>query len=341
MKKTNLPYYVTSYFKCYLPGQKNLSSNTISGYADAFRILFMFCEEKKGLRLDRLRISDFNSTVICEFLDWLETERGCSVSTRNQRLIAIHSFFRYVQKQCPADMETIQGILDIPYKKAEKTVVPYLDEERMRVLLSMPDGNTREGFRDQVLLSLLYDTGARVQELIDLRIKNVRIDSPAVVTLHGKGNKTRQVPVMSGTQALLKTYLEHYRYNPGISKGDNPLFTNQKKEPLSRWGISYIINKYVAQAKDAGLLDVDFPITPHVFRHSKAVHMIRAGINLIYIRDFLGHVDCSTTEIYARIDTELKRKAIEKACKDILPEQEYKDWTADADLMSFLDSLRK
>lgn len=341
MKKPDLSYYVSSYFKKYLPGQKNLSSNTISGYADAFRILFIFCEEKEELRVDRLKVSDFNSAIICRFLDWLETERGCSVSTRNQRLIAIHSFFRYVQKQCPADMETIQGILDIPFKKGAKTVVPYLNEEQMKVLLSAPDAGTWEGFRDQVMLSLLYDTGARVQELIDLKIKDVRIESPAVVTLHGKGNKTRQVPIMSGTQALLKTYLEHCHYNPGISRGDNPLFVNQKKDRLSRWGISYIINKYAAQLKDAGLLDIDFPVTPHVFRHSKAVHMVRAGINLIYIRDFLGHVDCTTTEIYARIDTESKRKAIEKACEDILPNQEYSDWTADTDLMAFLDSLRK
>ena len=341
MKKADLHYYVTSYFRSYLPGQKNLSGNTVSGYADAFRLLFRFCEEKKGLRVDRLKISDFDSGLVCGFLDWLETERGCSVSTRNQRLTALHSFFRYLQKQSPPDMEAIQGILDIPYKKTAMAVVPYLSEDQMKILLSMPDAGKKEGFRDQVLLSLLYDTGARVQELADLKVKDIRTESLAVVTLHGKGNKTRQVPVMTKTRKLLETYLEHYRYDPGISRGDNQLFTNQKKGKLSRWGISYIINKYVEKAKAEKLLDIDFPVTPHVFRHSKAVHMVRAGINLIYIRDFLGHVDCSTTEIYARIDTESKRKAIEKACKDILPEQEYKDWTTDTDLMAFLESLTK
>lgn len=230
MKKADLHYYVTSYFRSYLSGQKNLSGNTISGYADAFRLLFKFCEEKKGLGIDRLKISDFDSGLVCGFLDWLETERGCSVSTRNQRLTALHSFFRYLQKQSPPDMEPIQGILDIPYKKTSATVVPYLGEEQMKVLLSMPDAGTREGFRDQVLLSVLYDTGARVQELVDLRVKDIRIERPSVVTLHGKGNKTRQVPVMTKTQKLLKSYLEHYHYDPGISRGDNLLFTNQKKE---------------------------------------------------------------------------------------------------------------
>lgn len=341
MKRPDLYHYVTDYFRSYLSGQKNLSSNTISGYADAFRLLFTFCEEKKGMRVERLKISDFDSELICCFLDWVETERRCSISTRNQRLTALHSFFRYLQKQSPPDMEAIQGILDIPYKKRAKTAVPYLNEDQMKILLSLPDGSVREGFRDLVLLSLLYDTGARVQELADLKVKDIRTEVPPVVTLHGKGDKTRQVPIMTNTGRLLEVYLDHYVYDPGISKGDNQLFTNQKKGKLSRWGISYIINKYVEQAKEKGLLDIDFPVTPHVFRHSKAVHMVRAGINLIYIRDFLGHVDCSTTEIYARIDTELKRKAIEKACKDILPEQEYKDWTADTDLMDFLESLTK
>ena len=125
----------------------------------------------------------------------------------------------------------------------------------MKILLSLPDADTKEGFRDQVMLSLLYDTGARVQELADLKVKDIRIESPSVVTLHGKGNKTRQVPVMTKTRALLKAYLEHYRYDPGISRGDNSLFTNQKKGKLSRWGISYIINKYVEKAKAEKLLD--------------------------------------------------------------------------------------
>lgn len=144
MKKADLHYYVTSYFRSYLPGQKDLSSNTISGYADAFRLLFKFCEEKKGLRIDRLKISDFDSEVVCGFLDWLETERGCSVSTRNQRLTALHSFFRYLQKKSPPDMEAIQGILDIPYKKTAMAVVSYLSEEQMKILLSLPDADTKE-----------------------------------------------------------------------------------------------------------------------------------------------------------------------------------------------------
>lgn len=332
------PYYVTAFFKKYLPGQKNLSTNTIHSYSDSFKLLLVFCEEKKGIKSSQLKLEALDSRLVTEFLGWLEEERGCKPTTRNQRLIALHSFCRYVQKECPSEMDNLQSVLRIPYKKSGKTVVPYLTEKQMTLLLAQPGSDTWESYRDKVLMSTLYDTGARVQELCDIKMKDVRLEEPAIITLHGKGNKVRQVPIMGYTKKLLQSYIEHYKYMSGISKGDHYLFVNQRKGKLSRWGISHIISKYVESAEKEGL-DVDFPITPHVFRHSKAVHMVHAGINLIYIRDYLGHVDCSTTEIYARIDTEQKRKAIEQACKDIAPEQDYEDWTKDNDLMEFLKSL--
>ena len=331
-------FYVTSYFKKYLPGQKNLSNNTIHAYSDAFKLLLTYCEEERGIRSNNLKIEQIDNELITGYLDWLEEKRGCKPTTRNQRLIALHSFCSYVQKQSPENMLGLQSVIDISYKKTGKSVVPYLTEKQMELLLSQPAGNTWQSYRDKVMMSVLYDTGARVQELCDLRIKNVRLESPATIMLTGKGNKSRQVPIMSGTKDLLCSYLSHYKYNPGIRKGDNPLFANQRGFQLSRWGVSHVINKYVQMAQKEGL-EVDFPITPHVFRHSKAVHMVHAGINLIYIRDFLGHVDCSTTEIYARIDTEMKRKAIEDACKDITPDQQFSDWNENDDLMLFLRNL--
>ena len=296
-------------------------------------------KDKKNIPPERLKLSMLNEPLITEFLDWLESDRNCSVTTRNQRLVSLHSFFRFVLVKDPSCMDAFITILKIPYKKTIKTLVPYLSEEEMKILLAQPDGKSWSGFRDKVMLSVLYDSGARVQELADLRVKDVRTEAPAVITLHGKGDKIRQVPIMSSTAELLKKYLEKYKPISGIAKGDQPLFTNQRKKSLSRWGIGYIISKYVAKAKDNPDFKVDFNITPHVFRHSKAVHMVRAGINLIYIRDFLGHVDCCTTEIYARIDTETKRTAIEKACKDIFPGEKTTDWTADENLMSFLETL--
>ena len=267
MQKTDLPYYVTNFFAIYLPGQKNLSKNTIASYAVTFKLFFTFCKDRKNIPPEKLKLSMLNESLVTEFLDWLESDRNCSVTTRNQRLVSLHSFFRFVLLKDPACMDAFIKILKIPYKKTTKTIVPYLSEKDMKILLAQPDGKSWSGFRDKVMLSVLYDSGARVQELADLRVKDVRTEAPAVITLHGKGDKIRQVPIMSSTAELLKSYLEKYKPASGIAKGDQPLFINQKKQSLSRWGITYIINKYVDKAKGDSGFKADFNITPHVFRN--------------------------------------------------------------------------
>lgn len=339
MRTPDLSYYVSQFFNSHLSGQKSVSRNTIISYATTFKQFLIFCEEEKQIKTERLTLSLIDENLILEFLDWLEETRNVSLTTRNQRLVALHSFFRYVQKNSPVHMDLSAKILNIPYKKAPRTMVAYLCEDDMRTLLAQPSANTRDGFRDMVLLSVLYDTGARVQELVDIRIKDIRLEKPAVVTLHGKGNKTRQVPIMPSTVKLLSSYLASHKGKPGLAHGENPLFSNRKGEALSRWGVSHIIDKYVKNAQANGKLCVKFPITPHIFRHSKAMHMLHAGINLFYIRDILGHVDVSTTEIYARADTEMKRKAIEASCADILPDENFRDWNESSNIMSFLNSL--
>lgn len=339
MRTPDFSYYVSRFFNSHLSGQKNVSKNTIISYATTFKQLLIFCEDVKRIKAERLTLNLMDEGLITDFLNWLEETRNVSLTTRNQRLVALHSFFRYVQKNFPIHMDLSAKILNIPYKKAPRTVVAYLCENDMRTLLAQPSRNAQEGFRDMVLLSVLYDTGARVQELVDIRIKHIRLEKPAVVILHGKGNKSRQVPIMPSTVNLLRSYLASYRGNPGLAYGESPLFVNRRGEPLSRWGVSHIINKYVKKAQTSGALCVGFPITPHTFRHSKAMHMLHAGINLFYIRDILGHVDVSTTEIYARADTEMKRKAIEASCEDILPDGDFRDWNESSDLMSFLNSL--
>ena len=205
----------------------------------------------------------------------------------------------------------------------------------------MPDPSTQSGFRDTVMLAVLYDSAARVQEIIDLKVKDLRLDKPAVIALHGKGQKTRYVPIMEKTQNLLKTYLEKKQRSSGTSDGEQYVFENQKKQQLSRWGISYIINKYVNMARLSDGFNIRFSVTPHVFRHSKSVHLLQSGVNLIYIRDFLGHSDCSTTQIYAKADTETRLKAIEAAYVDILPTSELPDWSDDKNLMDYLSSLSR
>jgi len=341
MKKADFSYYLTSFLGKYLPGQKNASPNTIESYAATFKLFLIYCQEKEKVKPESLNLDSIGHDTVIGFLDWIERERNCSISTRNQRLVPLHSFFRYVQKKSPQNLYEIQKIFSIPNKKGPKTMVPFLSGEEMKILLGKPDITTKEGMRDLVLLVVLYDTAARVQELIDLKIKDVRISNPSVVTLTGKGNKRRQVPITKKTKELLENYLDRKKLNGSVSSGDNYLFLNQKKQKLSRWGISYIIGKYVKLADKNPKFSVAFPVTPHVFRHSKSVHLLQSGVNLIYIRDFLGHCDCSTTEIYARADTEMKRKAIEAAYSDVLPIKDFPMWTEDTGLMMFLNSLCK
>ncbi len=338
MKDNDFPKYLSYFLSKYLPGQRNASTHTVASYRDVFKLLLIFCDSTKSIKPEKIKTSDLSKELIIHFLDWLERERKCSISTRNQRLAVIHSFIHYVQKESPENLFELKKILTIPMKKHSHTLVAYLTGQEMEILLSQPDTSTTEGFRNAILLSVLYDTGARVQELVNIRIKDVRLSSSAVIRLHGKGNKIRQVPLMGKTTENLSLYLKLKKYHPGISKGDNYLFVSQKKQRLSRWGISYILNKYVEKAKSDVDFNVDFPVTPHVLRHSKAMHLLQSGVNLIYIRDLLGHVNCSTTEIYARVDIEMKRKAIEKAYVNLVPETVPK-WEEDGDLMKWLNSL--
>jgi site-specific recombinase XerD len=210
-----------------------------------------------------------------------------------------------MQKETPENLFEIQKILAVPMKKKPKPVIPFLVADEMKVLLEQPDRARESGKRDLVLMAVLYDTAARVQELIDLTRRDIRLDKPAVITLHGKGQKTRQVPIMENTTDLLTEYLRHCNQTGGCAPQDATVFYNQQKKKLTRRGVAYIINKYVAMARNHPDFHNDGTITPHVFRHSRAVHMLQAGINLVYIRDFLGHSNITSTEIYARADSEM------------------------------------
>jgi len=339
MMKADFPYYLTKFLGKYLHGEKNASSHTIQSYSVTFRLLLYFFEQTKKIFPERLSMEDLTHDTIVDFLNWIESTRNCTVSTRNQRLVAIHSFIRFVQKQFPENVFEFQKILNIPDKKCVKTIVQFLSGEEMKILLSMPDPSISKGLRDMVLMAVLYDSAARVQEIIDLKVKYLRLDKLAVITLHGKGQKTRYVPITAKSKNLLESHLRYSSSNNGVSRGEQHVFLNQRKQQLTRWGISYIINKYVSLVNLCNGFNVRFSITPHVFRHSKSVHLLQSGVNLIYIRDFLGHSDCSTTQIYAKADTETRRKALEAAYVDILPTTELPDWSDDKNLMDFLISL--
>jgi site-specific recombinase XerD len=227
-------------------------------------------------------------------------------------------------------------VIAIPIKKGRKKIVEHLTPAGIRLLLEQPDRSCPKGRRDLVMLSTLYDSGARVQELIDLRVEDFIPGVNAVLVLTGKGNRTRRIPLMKNTASLLVAYISENHLNAPHKKA-YPLFTNSQHNRLTKDGVAYVLGKYAAQAH--GISDaVPTKVKCHMLRHSKAIHLLQAGVNLIYIRDFLGHTDIKTTEIYARADTELKRKALENAYPDLV-DPDLPDWNSNTDLMSWLASL--
>lgn len=335
MKKTDFTKALTAYFSTYLPLTCGVSPNTCNSYRDAFKLLLLYFQEEKGVPANSIELRTLNRNLVSDFLDWLEAQRKVSVTTRNQRLAAMKAFAHYVQYRNPEYLENCTDIITMRPKKHEKPVIPFLTEDELKALLAQPDPSTRHGLRDLTLLSLLYDSGARVQEITDLQLKDIRLTNPAMVTLTGKGRKARQVPLMKETCTLLDTYIRNFDLNSEPLTA--PLFFNKKGEALSRYGITYILKKYVSKAELDGSAR---KISPHGLRHTKAMHLLRAGVNMIYIRDFLGHVDISTTEVYVRIDAEMKRKVFEEKVPNFTPNTTM-PWEEDKDLLQWLTQFGK
>ena len=337
MKESDFARYLTQFLGVYLPGHLGSKKNTQLSYRDSFSSLLEYCRDEEKLALEKLMISQVNRDLILRFLEWLEVVRGCKCTTRNQRLAAIHSFFSFLMVEDPQYMEQSQKVLNIPMKKADKPPLMYLPLDSVKGLLDQPDRNTVHGRRDAVLLSLLYDTGARVQELVDLKVCDINLNDTVTVILTGKGSKSRIVPVMTPTGELLRQYIESVGLSHP-SKSRCPLFANRGKQPLTRAGVTYILKKYASQAQASGVKGISGEITPHWLRHSKAMHLLQSGVNLIYIRDLLGHSDISTTEIYARADETMKRKALLEAYKSP-SEDKLPEWKTDKNLLDWLKSL--
>ncbi|CAM4427356.1 site-specific integrase [Paenibacillus alkaliterrae] len=337
MKPTDFSKSLTDFLSRYLPGERGASKNTIASYKDTFILFLMFQKEKKSMHAEKLTLRLITKDVIVEFLNWLEVERHCCAATRNVRLTALHSFFRYLQYQNPEYMMEWQQILSIPVKKTEKTAINYLSVEGIRLLLDGPDLSNKNGRRDLALLSLLYNSGARVQEIIDLTPSMVRLDRPCTVKLIGKGNKARIVPLLEQQLTILKTYMDEQNLlEPYANK--YPLFSNSRKEKLTRAGVNYILAKYARQARRKEPSLIPEKLSCHCLRHSIAMHLLQSGVNLIYIRDILGHTSVQVTEVYARTDSRQKREAIEKAYFDVSP-KDVPSWLANDDLLGWLKSF--
>ena len=337
MKNNTFSHLLSCYLTKYLPGIAGLSTNTIMSYRDMFKNLIVFYEAELNIKPEKIAIEDFNSENITSFLKWLESTRRNSVSSINVRLASIHAFTRYVERNLPESIYIMQKILSIPYKKCPSSSPVFMSAKATKILLAMPNDNTQNNRRDKVILSLLYDSGARVQELCDLTVSALRLDEPCTVKLTGKGKKTRIVPIMSSMADLLRQYLKERSLDISCCSC-YPLFVNRCGRKFTRKGITYILKKYFTHARQ--LYPDMFPdkISPHCLRHSKSMHLLQAGVNLIYIRDILGHADIKTTEIYARIDSEMKRKALEKASLGIVTEK-MPPWHEDKKLFDWLREL--
>lgn len=307
--KSSIAVLITSYFANYLPNIVGYSENTIKSYRDTFVLLFKYSDICHLCPHGRISIEIFYEENILNFLAWLEGDRNTGISTRNQRLAALKSFGKYVSSTAPEYLDTFQSVLNIKTKKGVCKTVDYLTTTAVSLLLAQPNSKSKKGIRDLALLSLLYESGCRVQEIIDIKLGNISFINPATITVNGKGNKIRVIPISPQVATILKKYCAGHN----VSNPQQILFTNNRKEPLTRSGVSYILKKYADSAKKQQPDLFGKNIHPHVLRHSKAMHLLESGVNLIYIRDFLGHSSVTTTEIYAKSNPEIKRQFLEAA----------------------------
>lgn len=335
-KGPDFAYYLTNYLTVYLSNTKNYSINTIHSYRDTFKLFLRYCEEELHLSAVKLRLCMITPQMISEFIQWLKVSRGNSIATANQRLAVMHAFFKYLQSREPQFLLQCQQILAVEGAKSPKPLVGFLSVDELKFIFDQIDESTPSGRRDAALLRLLYDSAARVQELCDLRVRDIFLDNEPHLLLHGKGNKSRYVFIVTDVAQRVSAYIsENHLDRPEAV--DMPLFFNQQHKKLTRAGISYIVEKY---AHTAHVQSPRTPrnVTPHIFRHTKAMHLCQAGIDMIYIRDMLGHTDLATTEVYAKLNIELLRDALEDAYPE-LPSHGLPDWKEDNALMDMLDSL--
>lgn len=337
---TDLARYLSTFLNSYLPNEKGVSSNTVKSYSYTFILLIGFMRDVKKINIHRLSFKHLNKDIIVNFLDWLQSERSCCDATRNQRLAAISSFIKYVEYMNPADLYDCHQILSIPFKKTNQKVIAFLNLEGMKLLLQQPDRNKMKGMRDLALLTLMYESAARVQEVIDLTPSSLFIvNKPYRVVLYGKGNKYRSIPLPPEQVKILMLYMEQ----SDLMRRENaakPLFPNQQGSKMTRNGINNVLIKYTQMARNINGSLIPENLSCHSIRHSKAMQLLESGVPLIYIRDFLGHKSVLTTEVYARVNPKYTFDAVQNAYKNITSD-EVPIWDGNEELVTMLKNLCK
>lgn len=313
MSNKDFASLVTGFLTSEMGGVRGSSPRTQESYAETFSLLIEYYEQS-GLPEDQITIDSFDLDNIEGFLGWLETERGNSASTRNQRLSCIRSFARYAIKKNPACYMECSKILNLPFKKTSEKPVAPMHRGDMKLMLSLPDTSNDRGIRDATVMALLYSSGCRVTEFTRIRIGDFDFRN-ATLHVRGKGRKERYIPINRPTVKLVKKYMARY----GLSEDDGGalLFFNSRGEELTRQGVAHILDKYARRCRELSPGFYPENVTPHVFRHSIASHMIEDGASLIYVRDFLGHEHYETTERYAKTNPEVMRRAISEHSKAI------------------------
>lgn len=306
---------LVSFFQEYLPNQRGMSLHTIRSYRDAIVLFLRFLAQKTGRGVEHLDIDDFQVGNVAQFLSFLEGQRGNGIATRNARLSALHTLARYLATEQPGQMANLQAVLAMPFKRgARNAPIEYLEHDEVSALLAAIDRRGTNGQRDYALFALMFNTGARVQEILDLRHSDVRLEPPCQVRLRGKGKKTRMCPIWANTANLLRPLCERRtrQAEPG------PLFVNHRGQPLTRFGVRYLLRKYLAQASLASSTLRGKAIHPHSIRHTTAVHLLKAGVDFASISQWLGHASLNTTMVYARADLDIKRQALLQVFPDSL-----------------------
>jgi site-specific recombinase XerD len=283
--------FIKRFFSHYLPVQKGLAPNTIMAYRDAVKLMLCYASETLNKNVEELCVEDINESLVLHFLDHLENTRGCSARTRNARLAAIRALFSFIAREEPSLLLHCQMIRTIPIKRTQHKTMNYLEENEMQTLLDSVDLNSRTGVRDNALLLLLYNSGARVSECVELKVADLRLDGVAQVRLLGKGNKYRSCPLWPETVEALEAYLK--QRTPKDPATQN-LFLNANGSPITRFGVRYITLKYAAKTKNQCPSKASEAVNPHTLRHTTAMHLLRAGNDVNMVSYWLGHADINT-----------------------------------------------
>lgn len=337
MKPTDFAVALQRFFREHLAHQRESSTNTIRSYRDTFKLFLRFLAEFRSIPVHKMTLEKFTADEIGEFRKYLANIRKNGTSTRNQRMAAIHSFVNFLQHEHPDRIAQWQRIQAMPTQRGESKPVQYLTKKELGALMAVIPSDSPKGMRDKAMFVLLYDSGARVQEIADLTVRDLRLATLAQATLTGKGKKTRVVPLMPTTVMILNEYLSKFS-SKRENAADSPLFTNRKGEKLTRFGITYLLKTYAEKARKK-CSTITKGLSPHVLRHSKAMHLLEEGVSEVVIQHILGHADLKTTGVYAKANPEMTRTALNKVNKDENVSGEEFFWQSDDDLLAMLDRI--